>query len=280
MQPVNSKLPIHVFVLALDAMPWICSIFIEMTRIMDRPWTLHFIEGAAMNKGSTAWMNAQAPRLSKDGTTQFLDSLAWHPNVRIHRAARWESKDAMVNAPLEGCRNPISETCVLIQVDSDECWRADHIQEICRLFDADPELMLMRFQCRYFVGPDRVIVSKTGWTQEAHAWTRAWRFRPGMRWTRHEPPVLGQNAGKVMSRAETERRGLIFDHHAYTTEAQVRLKAELYGPLYADALDGWRRLQRHAEFPTQLKPFFGWVGPEVIVDRALDSPNQTPVEST
>ena len=35
---------------------------------------------------------------------------------------------------------------------------------------------------------------------------------------------------------------------------------------YAGAVEGWKRLQAHTQFPTKLKPFLPWVDDKATVD--------------
>ncbi len=62
-------------------------------------------------------------------------------------------------------------------------------------------------------------------------------------------------------------QGLIFDHYAYVYESQVRFKQRYYG--YADAVDHWRKLQAHTDFPCKLKDFLPWVTDNAIVDTLI-----------
>ncbi len=250
---------LHVETIVLDGMPWLAAIFAELNRMGSQPFVWHVVEGACANTHCTKWMQPQKPRLSGDGTTEFLDALAHDPRVRIYRKPLWDGKLEMVNAPLAA----IKEDAVLVEVDSDELYSAEQFRQIVYLFEDDPELMLARFDCRYFVGPGLITTDK-GRDDE---WLRAWRFKPGMRFLSHEPPNLAGNNGNAMNRHETAAIGLRFDHMSWALPKHVAQKEALYGPRYAGALAGWDRLQRHTEFPTRLKPFFPWSGENVMVDR-------------
>jgi hypothetical protein len=64
----------------------------------------------------------------------------------------------------------------------------------------------------------------------------------------------------------TEHHGCVFDHFAYATEAQVRFKQRYYagpgnplGHLYANAVEGWHRLQQNDKWPVKLKDYIPWV---------------------
>jgi glycosyltransferase involved in cell wall biosynthesis len=106
-------------------------------------------------------------------------------------------------------------------------------------------------------------------------WLRTWRYVPNCRWAAHEPPRLAalqpdgswadQGLLKPLRHEETEAAGLVFHHYAYARESQLRFKEIYYG--YANAVEGWRRLQAQTEFPRALKEFFPWVRDETQVDR-------------
>lgn len=232
--------PLHIFTLALDAMPWLAASFAELNRLTDIPWTWTIVEGAAMNVKDTRWMQAQPARLSTDGTTEFIDAIAHHPRVRISRFEKWEGKVEMCNAALAGL-----SAGVLMQIDADELWTADQLREIVHLFEDDPALMHARFHCRYFLGPN-IITTDNGNPNE---WLRAWRFTPGMKFDTHEPPVLSGNKGKGLSRLETRGMGLVFDHYSWGLPKHVAMKEKLYGKRHAGALEGWKKLQANKEWP-------------------------------
>lgn len=250
---------IHIFTIVLNGMPWLPAIFAELNRMATQPFIWHIVEGACANTHCTAWMQPQKPQLSTDGTREFIDALAHDPRVRIYRKPLWDGKLEMVNAPLA----EIDEEAVLMEVDSDELWSADQFRNIVYLFEDDPGLTHLRFDCRYFVGSSLITLDK-GRDDE---WLRAWRFTPGMRFLSHEPPNLDGNKGRAMNRRETAALGLRFDHLSWATPKQVESKEALYGKKYAGALAGWHRLQLHTQFPTRLKPFFPWAGENVMVGR-------------
>ncbi len=237
------RLPLHVFTIALDAMPWLACTFAELSKLTDVPWSWTIVEGAAMNVKDTSWMQSQAPRLSSDGTTEFLDAIASHPRIRVIRRLRWEGKVEMCNAAIEAG----GVDGVLFQVDGDELWSADQFRRIVELFEDDPSLQMARFHCRYFVGPN-IVTTDAG---KADEWLRAWRFGIGMRFAKHEPPTLIGCSGKSLHRLETARMGLVFDHHAYTLPKHVAMKEKLYGPKYKGAVAGWSKLQANPSWPVK-----------------------------
>ncbi len=246
---------LQVITLVLDGMPWLPCIFTVLNRL-SIPWHWHVVEGAANNGGSTRWCRPQEPRCSRDGTLEFLGALH-HPNVSIYHSTLWDSKDQMVNHPLHF----ITEPCVLMQIDSDEIWQTYELQSIVAFFGMRPSVQRMAFECRYFVGPHLAIVPESD--PNRGQWLRAWRFTPGMRFDRHEPPALAGNKGEILLGPDTAKIGLIFDHYAWATEAQVRYKEKFYG--YTGALRGWRSLQIQGLWPVKLSPdFFPWMDPRVM----------------
>jgi len=262
-----SRLPLHVFTIVLDGMPWLPAIFVELNRLIDVPWQWTIVEGAAMNVKDTAWCTAQNPRYSSDGTTEFLNALGYHPRIVVLRKPRWEGKVEQCNAALETFKGP----GVLLQVDADEIWAADQLRTIVNCFEDVPRLNLMRFRCRYFVGTNLI----TDLNEPQNQWLRAWRFAPGDTFSTHEPPVMAGNKGPGMTVQETASLGLIFDHYSYATAAQSEFKARFYGKKYEGALQGWLKLQRHERLPAKIKTFFPWSAESTTVDRVFHARTKT-----
>lgn len=216
-----------------------------------------------MNNHSTKWCKRQEPRLSNDGTTEYLESLFEDKRVTVMGFRSWESKDAMCNAALQ----EITEPCVLVQVDCDELHTPTQIETIVKLFHDEPKLGAIRMPCRFFVGPKLVCKGENCWSNHEWEWTRAWRFEPGMRFESHEPPNLPFQ-GRMMLRDEAKYRGLGFDHFAYVLPKQVRFKQEFYG--YKGLMNQWTALQKHDHFPEPLQRFFPFVDSKVMVERLQD----------
>lgn len=241
------------FTLALDAMPFITHHLPVFNRLKS-PWNWIVVEGAAQNTRCTYWCNPQSPRLSNDGTTQYIDGLSQHPRVTVLRQHIWDGKVSMCNAALE----KIKEPCVLMQIDSDELWTTEQLAKIIWLFENQP-ISLMNFYCNYFIGPNIVTTDNTG------MWIRAWRFKPGMRFQSHEPPCLGGANSITMDRDTTRAQGLVFDHMSYVTEDSVRFKEEFYK--YTGALEQWKRFQKNTVWPvTRLKDHLSFAGASATAD--------------
>jgi len=273
----QKELPIHFFTIVLNGVPFI-KYHLDAFENLPFEWHWHIMEGVADLKHDTAWSAAHGGRitdelhrngLSNDGTSEYLDELARsHPEqVTIYRKPAnvfWDGKLEMVNAPLEN----ISEECLLWQVDADELWTAEQIIAARKLFTEHPEKSAAYYLCRFFVGEQLIITSReTYGNNTSYEWLRTWRFQPGMRWAAHEPPRLCRlcedgrwtdiSTGNCLSHAETEASGLIFQHFAYATEAQLRFKEVYYG--YRHAVSQWRSLQETDQMPAMLRDFFEWV---------------------
>ena len=284
-QKPDTALPIHFFTIVLNGEPFI-RYHIGMFRQLRVEWHWHIIEGVASLVHDTAWSKAAgghiAPEVhfrgrSNDGTSKYLDTLAdqYPDHVTLYRKPLdtfWDGKREMVNAPLEH----LPKDCLLWQVDADELWTVTAIEQVRALFLADPERTAAFYWCDYFVGERLVISTRYGYAQNPdQEWLRTWRFRPGARWVRHEPPklVLRDGAGaeqdlarvKPFLHAEMERHGVTFQHFAYVTEAQVRFKETYYG--YRGALESWQVLQRFDGVSVRLGDYFSWVRDETMVER-------------
>lgn len=233
------RLPLHVFTLSLDSLPWLSCIYVELMRLRDVPWRWTIVDGAAMPVGDTRWIARQAPRNSTDGTLEFLDAIAHHPRIRVLRKKEWPGKTAMCQAATD----TFTEPGVCLQCDSDEIHSTDQMRRIVELFEDDPALMNCRFHCDYLLGAN---IRSTDAGKDSE-WLRAWRFTPGMQWVGHEPPNLAGNAGKSMSRTETAALGLTFFHASWLLPKHVAQKEKLYR--YEGALAGWRKLQANTQWP-------------------------------
>jgi len=270
----TDPLPIHFFTIVLNGEPFIRYHHAVFQRLPFR-WHWHIIEGVAELVRDTAWPLATGGTIpsefhdrgrSNDGTSAYLDELAQQSDqITVYRKPLgefWQGKVAMVQAPLAH----ITEPCVLWQVDVDELWTVQQIVTTRRMFLAEPTKTAAFYWCWYFVGPERVISTRYGYAEDPNIeWLRTWRFTPGMRWFSHVPPRLGvalegewQDVAGInpFSHAETEAQGLVFQHFAYVTVAQVLFKERYYG--YPGAGAGWQRLQT-AALPLYLGDYFPWV---------------------
>lgn len=250
---------LSIFTIVLDGQPFI-ERHLPIFEAIKVPWRWVIVEGAADNTACTAWCRPQAPRLSRDGTTEYLETLKGHPHITVLQKPFWPGKVAMINAAL--CLlhgNP-----VLMEIDADEIWTTAQLETIIQLFREHPYAGEMQFDCRYFVGPDIITVGENCFGNNSYEWKRAWRDRDGATFSRHEPPVF-PHRGACLSNHVTRNFGLIFDHYAYATEAQVRYKEDFYG--YPGAVEGWKRLQANTVWPVKLHDFLPWVDTRVQARR-------------
>jgi predicted O-linked N-acetylglucosamine transferase (SPINDLY family)/glycosyltransferase involved in cell wall biosynthesis/predicted O-methyltransferase YrrM len=288
------QLPIHFFTIVLNGEPFI-RYHIEVFKQLPFPWHWHIVEGVADLKHDTAWSSKLGGHISdeihrngysKDGTTDYLDELVqeYPDNITVYRKPEgvfWDGKLEMVNAPLAN----IHEECLLWQIDVDELWTVEQLCTGRHLFISNPEKTAGFYWCWYFVGENLVISTRNCYAQNPQQdWLRTWRFKPGMMWAAHEPPVLieplpdnrWRNVAEInpFLHEETEERGLVFQHFAYTTSAQLQFKEQYYG--YKNAVSRWTALQEQAKFPVLLRQYFPWVQDGTMVDTA-ESCGITPI---
>jgi len=281
-----SILPIHFFTIVLNGEPFI-RYHVDVLRHLPFDWHWHVVEGVADLRHDTAWAVANGGQiddrqhhngLSNDGTSSYLDELAalFPHNITLYRpepGAFWDGKLAMVNAPLETIR----QECLLWQVDVDEFWTAEQICTSRQLFLDHPDKTAAFYWCRFFVGKGLLVSSRNCYSQNpAFEWLRTWRYTHGCRWQAHEPPQLhfpnpdGTTIDLAslnpFTHAETEEKGLVFQHFAYLLPQQLRFKESYYG--YSQALYHWIRLQKEREFPLRLGDFLPWVPDETSADTA------------
>lgn len=238
--------------IVLDGMPYIAG-HLQVFNRLSVDWEWHIVEGAAMPAHCTSWCKSIEPRLSRDGTTEYLAEISRHPRVKVYQRESWAGKIAMVNEPL----HHIAEPCVLVQIDSDEMWTAGQLELIRQMFVQHPEKNAALFTCRYFVGQHIAVTARGGYGNKDGEWLRAFRYLPGMRFERHEPPQLAGVRINAFSPEETEVMGLVFDHYAYATRKQVEFKERYYG--YTGAAAAWDKLQENTQWPARLGDFLPWV---------------------
>jgi len=262
------------FTIALDAMPWLCHHYPVFCQLKV-PWRWIVVEGVADAVNCTSWCAKIPPRLSNDGTTEYLRHLCAKDSRVTHITQPiWNGKVSMCNAALALIREP----CLLWQVDSDELWEAGTIEHVARLFLSEllSELNCAYFHCRYFVGPDRYIQIRANsfGNHDAYEWKRVWRFRPGMTFLTHEPPSIIGFHEKPMVQSFMDSEGCRFTHMAYATRKQMEFRAHYYAGstnpnanLWMNCVEGWERLQAVKEFPVKLNQFFPWVDDRAEVVR-------------
>lgn len=244
------------FTLVLDGMPWIACHLPTFNRL-SVDWEWRIAEGVAKPKACTAWCRDLEPRLSNDGTTEYLRSIAAHPRVKVQSRPFWNGKIEMVRALTDG----IDPGTLVVQVDSDELWTDASIMGLWLRMQHQQEDTEARFFCRYFVGPQLIVGSVNTYGNKESEWARAWKWSSRSRFVTHEPPVV--DGTRLVIARESTFFDSIFDHYAYALEKQLHFKEQYYG--YRGAVAGWHRLQRHDSFPVPLRQFFPWVKDEALV---------------
>lgn len=240
---------LNILTLVLNGHPFL-PLHLPVFEALDIPWHWSISEGQAANVNCSRWCKKVPAGLSTDGSHEYLDSIRGHPNVSITSRPWWQGgKREMCDLATSNFKSP----GVLLQNDVDEFHSTDQLRSIARLFEINRKAGRAYFPCRFYVGP-QIMVIPSG---QRNVWLRAWRFSPGMKWKSHEPPILNENKGSAIDETTTEQLGLTFDHFSYVTEAQVAYKEAFYG--YTGALQGWRRLQENTQWPVQnLREFLPW----------------------
>lgn len=250
--------------ICLNGMPWLPLHLPEFEKLssVGIDWHYTIVHGAAANTGSTAWCQKQQPSLSRDGSSEFINSLIGHPRVTVIQRQWWPGgKDEMFQRALQGCKEP----GLLFMPDVDEIFTAGQIIEIVKMFDGNQKAMRAHFKCRYFLGREIVSTSKNGYGNRVGEFLRAFRYSPEMVLQRHEPPVLNGNKGLAITREETEERGIVFNHFSWVTPETVAYKSALYG--HAGGLAQWQNLQKNNAWPVRdLKAWLPWVGENASAD--------------
>jgi hypothetical protein len=250
---------LEILTLVLDGEPFIEQFLPELERLKT-PWVWRVAEGVADNTHCTNWCRKIHPRLSRDGTSEYLTSISRHPNVRLYRRQLWDGKVTMLNTMLAD----IKDRSVLLERDVDEMWSAEQMEKIVELYDTGL-YDRMRFFCRYFVGENIVTIGENCYGNNPGEWSRSWLFDPKMRFQSHEPPVLKGCGTRELTREQTRELGLVFNHFAYCSEKTLKFKEVYYS--YRDAVAHWRRLQANTVWPCRLKDFLPWVDDKAMADK-------------
>jgi hypothetical protein len=266
---MKSEQKLVILTIVKDGLPWIAEHY-PTYRSLAIPWEWHVVEGTASARHCTKWCRDLRPGLSEDGTTEYLDSIAFDPRVFLYRSEIWNGKVAMVNAPLYRLDRP----CVLLQADADELWERAMLERLHSLVIKNQYNTYYHY-CRYYLGPDIIITSTNTFGNRTESeWCRAWKYTPGQRFTSHEPPRLDIPHPIIAPHKHTAKHQLVFDHYAYATERQVRFKVEYYGSpnnklghLYSDAVEGWHRLQQNQVWPVKVRDFLRFVRDDATATR-------------
>ncbi|MBH8556283.1 FkbM family methyltransferase [Nostocaceae cyanobacterium CENA357] len=280
------RVPIHFFTIVLNGQPFI-QYHIEVFKQLPFKWHWHIVEGVAdfkhesimfFQNGGCITDEVHNQGFSNDGTKEYLDELAklYPENITVYRKSEgifWDGHLEMVNAPLTN----IHEECLLWQVDVDELWTLKQLCAAREMFINQPDKTAAFYWCWYFVGENLVISTRHCYAQNPkQEWLRTWKFKPGLVWACHSPPILVEplldNQWIDIARInpflhkETEKENLVFQHFSYVLAKQVRFKELYYG--YKDGVSQWTALQQYNKFPVLLGQFLGWVKDNTQVDTA------------
>lgn len=255
------------FTIVLNGMPFIRQQMEIIPKIFDH-W--YIVEGVALPVKDTSWCRAPSSEfhdenyLSVDGTKEYLDSIQSDKITVIRNNSQpWNGKVDMCNSFM----HLIPANTTLMQIDVDEFWSVATLGKLLKFGENASSDFTMCFRCNYFVGPDIKIVSQGTYGDMPYEWYRLWRLSsPGALWDAHEPPMLNRQF-VTLDKNFTTLQGWVFDHHAYVYEHQVKFKETYYG--YSGAVESWKKLQEHKEFPCLLRDHLPWVRDSAIVDRIV-----------
>ena len=258
-----------IITIALDAMPFLPTQLSTFNRL-SCGWRWYVIEGRAKNLHDTSWCAEMEPRLSTDGSHEWLlDVAGKHPNVTHIHKPYWNGKIEMFHAAVEQIHKlrPDSHgpSSVVLECDSDELWTKPQLERIHDFFLNCPAYNAMQFKADYFLGPNLHVVSDQCYGNRGTEWLRAWRFHDRFAFIRHEAPEVVSSKGKLFTRDQTERMGLVFEHYSYVYRSQLVEKQSFYG--YKNCVQEWEALQRNTEWPIDASKFCSWIPAGCIVDR-------------
>lgn len=249
---------LHVVTIVLDGMPWLPAVYTSIVGLKT-DWMWHISHGVALPVNCTSWCKSIQPRLSKDGTTEFLREIKCKC-IKLYEKPSWRGKIEMVNAGMDQVR----PGDIVMQMDSDEVWQTWQIERVQSLLSTGQYDEAM-FMCRYFITPNRVLTTpNTFGNWLSYEWKRAWYAWRGFKFKTHEPPSFNRRLN-TLSAWETARQGLIFDHFAYATRKTVEFKEKYYG--YAGAVAAWDKLCNDTRPIVDVSQYLSWVKPPAIGTR-------------
>ena len=250
-----------IFTIVLNGMPYIEKHLAEFQKLKI-PWQWRIVEGVSEPLGCTRWCKQVPDKWHKDfksidGTHEYLESIR-SENVSVYWQAKpFPGKLAMINEALQGVENG-----VVMQIDSDEMWRADQLEAIFGHLKGCEDGRAMQFHCNYYVGQNKKVVTREGFASHWYEWLRAWKWGRDVHFTSHEPPKLNVQS-MMIPRGMTETWGLIFDHFAYATKEQAQFKEDFYG--YKGLVEGWERLQQTTS-PVRLRDYLPFITDKSVAD--------------
>lgn len=249
------------FTLVLNGMPFIKKQAEIIPKLFDK-W--YIIEGATLPVKDTAWCKNinnkfySDKKLSIDGTTEFLDSIASDKITIIRKNEFWNGKVEMCNSFMDEVEN-----CILMEFDVDEIWKPEILKDVFTFCENHEGFHGIMFKCNYYVGPNLIIESENCYGDQNNEWYRCWKISKKTFWLTHEHPQLN-GLYKFISKEYSKEKGWIFDHYAYVNDYQLLFKENFYN--YNGAYAQWKKLQECKNFPQKLKDFLPWVKDDAIVN--------------
>lgn len=250
------------FTIVLNGLPFIKKQAEIIPQVFDE-W--YIVEGATTPILDTGWCKPIPEKfysnnfLSNDGTTEFLDTISSDKIKIIRKEELWNGKVEMCNSFMDKIEN-----CILMQFDADEIWNINTLNEVLDYASKNNHFDGMVFKCNYFVGPDLITVGENCYGNNSYEWHRLWKIKNKTYWISHEPPRI-KGCVNFLTKEFTKEKAWIFDHYAYTLEAQLEFKENFYN--YSGAVNHWKNLQRAQDLPCKLNKYLPWVDDRVIVKR-------------
>lgn len=184
---------------------------------------------------------------SIDGTIEFLNEIKSEKIHVISIDRMWESKEEQINSALEYAKGIFKENCFLWEIDIDEQWNLESIQQ-SENYLIENKAKTGEFLCNYYVGDG--LVAKGEWGEGKYLpYRRLWKWE-GEKFKSHEPPELENGNGKTI---------LIpyrFNHYSYYFEQDVKFKNDWYKG-HGNIYEKWLKLKDNNNFPIHIKALVG-----------------------
>lgn len=176
-------------------------------------------------RGDGRWLTGGRPS-STDGTVEILRRLEREfDNLKVIYAKRvWNGK-------LEMCNMALTQSLpgIIVQIDADEFWFADHIRKIVNRFIDEPWITDGECWAKNFWGDTdhHTEMRPLIWGQKP-PWRRFFRWNGSQKWAAHEPPKIHRNREWILTRVETSAMGCYLHHYGYVHRSQVEDREKFY----------------------------------------------------
>lgn len=147
----------------------------------------------------------------------------------ITRAGFWAEKDEMSQAYAQRATGDY-----LWQVDADEFYLPDAMQQVIDLLREDPQITAMSFKNVIFWGAPQYRVDSWYLRRGEDIFHRLFKWGPAYQYASHRPPTVIDSQGrdlrslKWIDGAEMTRRGVILYHYSLLLPKQVIEKCDYY----------------------------------------------------